>query len=238
MRFKRGEILTKPLYLELPYQTTWTSNIKKYQLIDKRYTVIPEETIFYPQTLSGQSGDTGYINGVKVLRVYESEGDYYHVLAKPLEYDTQKVKMEVNRSHRDLILRNQTAQLLLSYILWETSKIKIRGLTIQSEKTTVDMSNAFFTDKSLKFLEDNMNTLIRENIEITVEYLDKEVCEELNLIYGIPLNKPNRVVHIQDYASVISPHIYCEHSGEIGHFKILNYQRVTMDSTRLVFTLD
>ncbi|WP_010282160.1 alanine--tRNA ligase-related protein [Bacillus timonensis] len=71
--------MTKKLYYENPYLTNWTTSVTNIIKKDDFYLVTLEETAFYPEG-GGQPSDTGQIDNIKVLDVYQEAGEVFHKL--------------------------------------------------------------------------------------------------------------------------------------------------------------
>lgn len=94
-----------------PYQVDYQTRVVSAAKIQDNYHVVLENTIFYPEG-GGQPADTGFIENIPVLDVYEQQGVVYHVL--PTAPQNNPVNCRIDWDRRFYHMQHHTGQHLLS----------------------------------------------------------------------------------------------------------------------------
>ena len=75
--------MLKYTYYTDPFLTEFQTEVEAVKSVAGQYHVVLKDTIFYP-TGGGQPHDTGWIDGARVLDVFEEAGQAVHVVDRPL----------------------------------------------------------------------------------------------------------------------------------------------------------
>lgn len=95
------------------------------------------------------------------------------------------------------------------------------------------------TDEEIKSLEDYINRIVKENVEVTEEYLSQaEAMERLDMS-RLPENASEtvRVIKIGDYDECLCAGTHVKRTSEIGNFRITS-TRYQDGVQRIVFKLN
>ncbi len=95
------------------------------------------------------------------------------------------------------------------------------------------------TDEEIKMLEDYVNDIIKENVEVTEEYITRAEAMDRFDMSRLPENASDtvRVVHIGGYDQCLCAGTHVNRTAGIGTFRITS-SRFADGVQRLVFRLD
>ncbi len=233
---------TRPLFHEDPYARRFTARV----LGVYRSYVVLDATLFYP-TGGGQIHDTGYIiHGGAKLRVVDvqSVGD---VIVHRVEGDVRLdqgdvVEGVIDWERRYRIMRHHTAthaliataRKVLGRHVWQS------GAEKTEEKGRLDITHHKpLTREDIRRIEEEVNKIIDSRIPVRARLEPKNEAEEKYgfIIYqgGVPMKKDIRIVEIEgiDVEACYGTHV--ANTGEIGGFKIINYERIQDGVVRLEY---
>lgn len=175
--------MTRKLYYEDPYMKEFDAKVLEIN----ENKVVLDKTCFYPFG-GGQVGDTGEINGIKVIntekeveriiRVEEKEGfkeekpigsKIIHILEREPDFKVGDVvhgKIDWNRRYR--IMRLHSAAHFTYYVVREVfGELKIKGSYVDDKKDRLDFEHEGRLDpEKLKEAESRVNELLAKNLEI------------------------------------------------------------------------
>ena len=94
------------------------------------------------------------------------------------------------------------------------------------------------TDEDLKSLEDYINDIIREDVEVTEEFITHAEAMQRFDMSRLPEGASDtlRVIHVGRYDQCLCVGTHVKHTGEIGAFRITS-SRYTNGIQRIVFKL-
>jgi len=229
---------TKVLYYseEAQFGAKVLGIVDEYLILDK--------SAFYPES-GGQVADLGTINKLKVKNVIREAGVILHEMQNIAKFKKgQKVKGKVDLERRKTITRHHVGAHLLNAACREILGMHIwqAGSYKDTEKAHLDVTHyKRITHEELDKIEQKANEYIREDIQIKVEVLPRNVAEEK---YGFRLyqggavpGKELRIVSIGDIdiEACGGTHHMLKTTGEIGTFKIVKREGVQDGIERLVY---
>src|SRR5690606_19556877 len=100
-------VMSNRLYYENPYLTKWTTTITNIITKDDYVLVTLAETAFYPEG-GGQPSDTGLIDHIPVMDVFQEFGEVYHKL--PHSPENREVECVINWELRYDHMQQHTGQ--------------------------------------------------------------------------------------------------------------------------------
>lgn len=209
-------------YYEHPYLQTLQTKIVSGKKQDSGYLVVLEETIFYP-TGGGQPHDTGFINDVPVLDVFEKEGIVYHLLAK--DPGTKDVSSLLNWERRFDHMQQHTGQHLLSALFLDKYAYTTESFHLGTAYSSIDISAANLSIKEQQAVETAVNTVILDNLPVHFYMAKKEELKDIPVRKLPPQVEEIRIVEIEkiDYSPCSGTHV--ARTGEIGSLKILKAEK-------------
>lgn len=160
--------MTVKLFYQNPYQIEFEAKVVEVS----GNSVVLDQTCFFPQG-GGQVGDTGEINGIKVIDTVKSEDKkkIIHVLEKPATFKVgDKVKGKIDWERRYKIMKLHSA----SHIVMHFMKEVFGGWCVPFAAALVDdrkdRSTYTFREpldkEKLKLVEKKTNEFITRNLEI------------------------------------------------------------------------
>lgn len=173
-------------YLSSPYLSQIQANILDRKKIDQSIHIRLDHTIFCPSIGSLYEADRGFIDHIAVERVYEKNGEIYHVLnTNP---DKNQVDIYIDRKHRVTQMKSILSLYLIKEITEQVFRLKVEQITNQD--------GALSALIRLKNPNTNADSLV-ENIFSTANRLvashfmiDKEKLDNGRLQCRIPTLNP------------------------------------------------
>lgn len=153
----------KKLYYEDQYIKEFKCEILECKEIDGKFHVILDQTAFFPGG-GGQHGDLGLINGIKVIDVYEENGNIYHVIEKEPK-KLKNLQCELDWERRFDGMQQHLGQHLLSGCFYDLFGANTCGFHLGKDISTVDIVG-FLDEKTIRDAEKEANRLIFENLEV------------------------------------------------------------------------
>jgi len=214
--------MSKKLYLENAYLKSCTSDVIKQPKTKGNPGVILDQTVFYP-TSGGQPHDTGTINKVDVIDVFEDEHQQIvHLLEKPVE-DAQ-VACEINWERRFDHMQQHTGQHILSQALLKICNGETLSFHLGDWSATIDIDQSDLSSEIINAVEQHANRVIMEDRHVIAHVVDREEIRKY------PVRKPPtvedniRILEIENYDYSPCGGTHCSRTGEIGLIKIRHYE--------------
>ncbi|MDY6777628.1 MAG: alanyl-tRNA editing protein [Candidatus Nanohaloarchaea archaeon] len=235
--------MTEKLYMDDCYQKGFNADIIQ---IGNGYIVL-DQTAFYPKG-GGQPSDTGRLATdsaeTQVNRVRREDGDIRHFVDTTDGFskgDTVEGIIDWERRHR--LMRMHTAQHILSAVVLDEFDAETAGNQIHEDYSRMDFEPIQFTDQQLQKLENRCNSIIEEELDVSIYYEDRD-----DLIEDLPPGRSNldlipdhvdplRVVEIEDTDICPCGGTHVRNTGEIGQIEITGRQSKGEDIDRVTFTL-
>ena len=214
--------MTRKLYIEDPYRQHFSSRIVAQKQIADKPGVILEQTVFYP-TSGGQPHDTGTLNDIPVVDVFEDESRrIVHLLKEPVS--GLEVEGRINWERRFDHMQQHTGQHLLSQAFINVCKAETLSFHLGAESATLDLNQSNFTSAAISSVENLANQIIYENREVMAHIVAK------NELDHYPVRKPPtvtdniRIIEIKDFDFSPCGGTHCSRTGEIGIVKIKKHE--------------
>ncbi|MDH5417224.1 MAG: alanine--tRNA ligase-related protein, partial [Nitrosopumilus sp.] len=142
--------------------------------------VVLDKTSFYARG-GGQEPDHGTIAGFNVINVDKHAHIIVHQLEGGVPKEGETVKCVVNATRRANITKNHTsthiinasARGVLGSWIWQHSAFK------DDDHARLDITHhSSLTDEQVKQIEDAANSMVKQNLEVSIEYFDRGVAEQ------------------------------------------------------------
>lgn len=211
--------MTKRLYYQDSYQVSIKSNILSSG--EDGLHIVLDETIFYP-TSGGQPHDTGTINGVAVIDVWEENDEIIHRVKSPLK--AGEANCEINWSRRFDHMQQHSGQHLLSAAFEEIYQAPTLSFHLGSEMSTIDIQIPKLSIEECDRVEEVANEFIFKNVAIKSYQIPQSQREQLAFRKPPQVEGPIRVVEIDslDYSACGGTHV--KSTGELGCLKITDFE--------------
>jgi alanyl-tRNA synthetase len=182
-----------------------------------------DRTAFYP-TSGGQPFDTGTLDGIAVLEVWEDENDaiWHRVERTPERADVTGV---IDWERRFDHMQQHSGQHLLSAAFVHVMEAPTISFHLGTEESHIDLRTPRLSWDDAFRVEADVNRVISENRVVEIHEVD-----EAN-IHEIPLRRPPkvggkiRVIWIKDYDAAACGGTHVSHTGAVGLLKITRIER-------------
>ena len=204
--------------------------------------VILDRTSFYARG-GGQEPDHGTIDGFDVVDVSKHADIIVHKLrgGVPDKGSTvscvvdSKRRLAISMNHTSTHILNASSRQILGSWIWQHSAFK------EADHARLDITHhSPLTKSQITQIEDTANDIIRENLPVTVQYLERGVAEQRYgfRIYqgGVVPVKSVRIVSIADRDIEACGGMHVPNTGDIGLIKITKTKRIQDGVVRLEFT--
>ncbi|HNS04634.1 MAG TPA: alanine--tRNA ligase-related protein [Candidatus Saccharicenans sp.] len=214
---------TEKLYFENAYLKEFTARVIGQEVRDGQRLAVLDRTAFYPES-GGQPHDTGFINGIRVIRVEEENGVIFHYLEGELA--ANEVRGQIDWERRFDHMQQHTGQHILSQAFYQVVKGETLSFHLGQVESTVEIDIQSIKDETLFQVERLANDLVFSDVEIKAYFLSEDK------IASVPLRKPPkvsgliRIVEVSgfDYSACGGTH--CERSGQVGLVKVIKQERI------------
>ncbi len=179
-----------------------------------------DKTAFFPEG-GGQTSDTGFIDGVKVLDVQIKDGLIYHYLEADVPVG-KEVNCKLDWDERFRKMQNHSGEHIISGLVHSLFGYDNVGFHLSKTEMTMDFSGMLTREDLLK-IEALANKAVWENVKFNCYY--PENLEGLEYRSKLDLTEDVRIVEIEGYdrCACCAPHVNT--SAEIGIIKILDFEK-------------
>jgi alanyl-tRNA synthetase len=210
--------MTKKLYLEDPYLLSCTSEVVGRTRIDGKQGIILDRTVFYP-TSGGQPHDTGRINDVPVVDVFEDENkQIVHLLEK--QVNASEVETIIDWERRFDHMQQHTGQHILSQAFVKSCNADTLSFHMGEKSATIDLNRSGLTLENINKVERLANRIIYENREVIGHMVGKNELNQFPVRGVTNVEEDIRILEIRDYDYSPCGGTHCSRTGEIGIIKI------------------
>jgi len=214
--------MTTKLYLENPYLRDFSATVSWMVESGDKQGLVIEETLFYPSS-GGQLHDTGTINGVPVLDVFEDENHrVVHLLAESVAGN--RVEGRIDWPRRFDHMQQHTGQHLLSQAFAKVANAETISFHMGDESATLDLNRAGLRVETITAVEILANRIIYENRPVISRIIKKDELSQYPVRKPPTVDDNIRIVEIKgfDYSPCGGTH--CAGTGEIGIVKIRRFE--------------
>jgi misacylated tRNA(Ala) deacylase len=234
--------MTEKLYWLNPYEKEFDARVVS---ISGR-NVILDRTCFYPKG-GGQPGDTGEINGVKVLDTVKDEYEnIIHILEKDPSFKVGDIvhgRIDWERRYR--IMRLHTAIHVISAVLIrEFGNVLFTGSQIYEDRARMDFNLEKLDESIAKQIEEKTNEAVKLNLPVTAEIISREEAEgRAGLKRLMDVSKYEkfttfRIVKIGDIDMQLDGGTHVRNTSEIGRVKIVKRENKGKNNRRITIVLE
>jgi alanyl-tRNA synthetase len=216
--------------------------VDKYELETKilevsNNIIVLEKTPFYAES-GGQVGDTGSINGAKVLDTKKTPAGLSICICE--ESNLQKgdiVNAKIDTSRRAAITRNHTSAHLLQSALREVlgEHVQQAGSLVDDERCRFDFTHGqALTSDELEAVEATVNSYIFENHAVEINEMSLDKAREMGAIalFGEKYGNTVRVIKTGDSVELCGG-CHVKNTSEIGLFKIISEASIASGVRRI-----
>lgn len=214
--------MTEKLYYSDSHIFEFTAKVLACRELAGSYALSLDRTAFFPEG-GGQSADTGYIGGVRVLDVQETGGDILHFTAEPIAPGAELV-CAIDKEQRLRRMQNHSGEHIFSGITHSLYGLNNVGFHMGAECMTIDFDGELDAEQ-LKHIESLANEAVRQDLPVEAWFPSPEELKTLQYRSKLELTEGVRIVRIGDVdcCACCAPHV--KRSGEIGMIKLMDTQR-------------
>ena len=210
---------TRALYYEDGYLSRFFSRVLTCEPSGEYWAVTLEATAFYPEG-GGQAGDTGTLNGIRVLDAQEQEGQVIHLCEGPLE-PGKEVEGVIDFDRRFDLMQQHTGEHMLSGLIHRRYGYHNKGYHVGAEFVTVDIDGVI-PQEDIPSLEKELNEAIWRDLPVRCWIPAPEELSQVTYRTKRALPWPVRIVEIPGFDSCACCGIHVRATGAVGVIKILN----------------
>ncbi len=211
--------MTERLYYADSSMSEFSATVVSCEENKGRYEVVLDRTAFFPEG-GGQSGDSGTLDGVRVLDTHEKGGEVVHYCDAPIAVG-KSVSGKLDFDLRFRRMQNHSGEHIVSGIVNKMFGFDNVGFHMGSEDITVDY-NGYLDRDQIDEVERRANAAVFANLEIRTEFPDSEKLATMSYRSKLELTENVRIVNIDgiDTCACCAPHV--KRTGEIGIIKLLD----------------
>ena len=208
----------------------------KYRVIKEKGTafnqLILDKTPFYPEG-GGQVGDTGTLmvgtKEIKVLDTKKENNVIIHYIDTIPENISDTISAQIKSDDRSLTENNHTATHLMHAALRSIlgTHVQQKGSLVKKDLLRFDFSHfEKMTEEQIKEVEQIVNEKIRANIPLEENRampIDEAKAAGAMMLFGEKYGDSVRMITFdKDYSRELCGGCHVDHTGQIGHFKIVS----------------
>lgn len=216
--------MTERLYYTDAYRLSFEGQVVALRSTERGPAVALNRSAFYP-TSGGQPHDTGTLNGVAVLDVFEDEtGEVWHLLAEALPVGTT-VHGIIDAARRADHRQQHTGQHLLSAAFLRLLEAPTVSFHLGRELSTIDLDRASLSWEEAFGVEDEVNRVIWEDRAVAIHLVSPDDLTRFNLRRPPQVTGTVRIIEVEGYDANPCGGTHVRHTGEIGLLKLVALER-------------
>ena len=215
--------MTEKLYYNDAALLEFSAELVAQKDTQRGSAVCLNRSAFYP-TSGGQPYDTGTLNDVPVIDVWEDDlGAVWHLLQHPLKQTS--VLGRVNQMRRFDHMQQHSGQHLLSASFYNIHRANTIGFHLGTEESTIDLDIPELSWETAFDVEHEVNSVIWENRPVTISYVTGDEINQITLRKPPKVAGTIRVIWVKDYDASACGGTHVQSTGEVGIIKITGVER-------------
>jgi alanyl-tRNA synthetase len=215
-------LVTRRLYLDDPYQTSFEGRIARRVEAPDGPAVVLEETYFYPES-GGQPYDLGTIDGIAVRSVVERGEEVLHFLERLPDGD--RVSCLIDAERRRDHMQQHSGQHILSAAFLKTANAQTLSFHLGSTTSNIDLDRAPISPESLVSAEREANRAVREATAIRSYLVKAEEAARLKLRKEPEVDGTLRIVDVEGFDRQACCGTHPKNTSEVGPILIRGAER-------------
>ncbi|MBP3691870.1 MAG: hypothetical protein J6I80_01350 [Clostridia bacterium] len=211
--------MTEKLYYEDAFLGEFEARVLSCTQSCENFEIILDKTAFFGEG-GGQSADTGTLNDVNVIDVFEKDGNVIHITKKPME-ENAIVLGRVDMNVRLRKMQNHTGEHMVSGAAYKLFGANNFGFHLGEGFFTCDL-DVEFSPEQLKKIEDTVNFWILENHKVYTTFYESQSAVDVFYRAKVDFDGRVRIVTIDgcDACACCAPHV--SYTGQVGIVKIID----------------
>ncbi len=226
--------MTRRLYLEDPYVTSFDADIIETRETDEGPAVIFEQTYFYPDS-GGQPSDLGTIGGVPIVKVIEDDADHdtvLHVVERLPE--GLGVHCEIDAARRHDHMQQHAGQHILSAAFVQEAGAHTTSFHLGATVSTIDVDKSPLSRDDVERAENAANALARRGVPIRGRFVTGDEARALELRKPPPQGDDVRIVDVEGFDSQACCGNHPRSCSEVSPIVVRSFEKFK-DGTRVEF---
>lgn len=226
--------MTRRLYLEDPYVTSFDADIIETRETEEGPAAIFEQTYFYPDS-GGQPSDLGTIGGVPIVKVIEDDADHdtvLHVVERLPE--GSRVHCEIDAARRHDHMQQHAGQHILSAAFVQEAGAHTTSFHLGATVSTIDVDKSPLSRDDVERAENAANALARRGVPIRGRFVTGNEARALELRKPPPEGDHVRIVDVEGFDSQACCGTHPRSSSEVSPIVVRSFEKFK-DGTRVEF---
>jgi len=207
------------LFYRNSYCRSFDSTVISARPYKKKYAVELEDTAFYPEG-GGQPGDTGTLNGKRVIDTRKADGKILHIMDAPMEPGTF-AHGEIDWERRLDHMVMHTAEHMVSGLIHRNFGYDNVGFHMCEDAVIIDFDGPMDWNACME-IEAQANALVRRNLPVQADIPSEEERKNMDYRSKKELSGEVRIVTVPeaDVCACCGTHLHT--TGEIGYVKLIS----------------
>ena len=210
---------TRKLYYEDSHISRFSAEVRSCVPVKDKWEVILSATAFYPEG-GGQAGDTGRLNGIRVLDTRERDGAVVHLCGGALPVG-QTVEGVIDYGPRFLRMQQHSGEHIVSGIIHRRYGYHNTGFHMGADVITIDFDGVI-PPQALPEIEAEANGAVWRNLPVKCWYPSPEALPDIPYRTKKQLAWPVRIVEIPGFDCCACCGTHVAATGEIGVIKLVS----------------
>jgi len=230
------------LFWQDPYQKEFEAKVVSVN----EAAVALDQTCFYAAS-GGQIGDTGEINGIKVLDTVKGENeDIIHILESEPNFKAgDSIHGKIDWERRYTIMKLHSSAHVISAVLVKNfGNVLFTGSQIYPDRARMDFNIEKLDEETVRILEEKSNEVVRMSLPIISRIISiEEAKSNPNLMRLADTShyekfKTLRVVEIKDFDVQLDGGTHVANTAEIGRIKIVKRENKGKNNRRITIIVE
>jgi len=207
-----------------PDVTRFRARITKTIPGKKFCKVLLDRTFFFPEG-GGQPSDTGFLNGVPVVRVITEEDRIYHLAQKCPPGPV--VEGIIDGDRRRKYRQQHTGQHILSALLWKMHGHQTLSVHLGRDYTAIEINTPRLNPENLKEIETEANRIIQQNLPVRRLVSAPDQLQKYPLRKECNLDKDIlNLIRIGELDCVACCGLHLDATGKVGLIKVVGTEKI------------
>lgn len=211
--------MTEKLYYKDSFLGEFEATVQSCTENGGNFEIVLDKTAFFGEG-GGQSADTGTLNGIEVIDVFEKDGEIVHLTKTAIKEQTLVCgKLDMNVRLRKM--QNHTGEHMVSGTAYNLFGANNFGFHLGQGFFTCDL-DVEFNGEQIKQIEDTVNMLILENHKVYATFYENQDSVDVEYRARVDFESQVRILTIEgcDSCACCAPHVEC--TAQVGIVKIID----------------
>jgi alanyl-tRNA synthetase len=223
------DIVESRLYYNNAFLREFDTPVVEQFPVGEGVGIVLQRTAFYP-TSGGQPHDTGQLDGLPVVDVFEREADQAVVHVVPQRLSGPSAHGQIDWVRRFDFMQQHTGQHILSHAAEDVFDADTVGFHLTEDTLTIDLNRAPLSMADGAALEERANAMIFADLPVVTAFRTQAEVSQLRLRKPPAVSGPVRIVSIADLDFSPCGGTHCSSTGAVGQIVIQKIERRGSDS--------